>query len=1033
MRHRHLHGLITTALLMAACLAVAGNAVAAEQRPMRVLLCIADDASPSFGAYGCTWAKTPAIDRLAREGVAFDRAYTPTAKCSPSRAAILTGRYPWQLEAAANHNPFFPPQFKAFTETLADSGVAVDAAGKFWSPGVAKTADGKDRTWGIGPPGLSRPSQSAARYKQFLAGLPADKPAFFWFGSTNPHRPYARDAGLAAGKKPADIDRVPGYWPDDEIVRRDMLDYATRIEAFDAEVAALLDVLEASGQADKTIVIVTSDHGMPFPRVKGHCFEAAHRVPLIVRWPEKPGDRRVAEFVSFVDFAPTFLELFGIQPDASGMQPITGRSLASLVRGEKAVGVARDATIIGRERNDVEGRAGTPSGLGYPARGIREGRFLYVKNFAPDRWPCCDPDKGLTDTDPGPTKSFIAAAGQLDTYWKLCFGLRPAEELYDVEQDPDCVQNLAGDKAYAADRDRLEARLMAALREQQDPRVLGKGDQFDEYPAPPYGNGKKPWAKDSNPDRVHDVVIYGGTSAAVIAAIRAALLGADVVVVSPDKHLGGLTSGGLGYTDSGNTRAIGSLARQFYRRVWQHYQQPEAWKWQPRETFRALGQGVKRADAEDRSMWLFEPHVAEKIFDDWLAEHGIEVVREALLDRDRGVELASDSPAAPRIKAITTLGSPARPARRFAGKIFIDATYEGDLMAAAGVKWHVGREANSVYGEEWNGNQVGILHHGHHWKMPVDPFKEPGNPESGLLPLISADPPGTRGEGDKRVQAYCFRMCLTDHPANRVPFAKPAGYDPARYELLARTLAAGWRDVFGKFDAIPNRKTDTNNHGPFSFDHIGANEDYPEASYERRREIIADHTTYQQGLLWFLAHDQRVPADIRTRMLSWGLPKDEYGDNGHWSPQLYIREARRMIGDDVLTEHECLGTRAVKKPIGMGSYTLDSHNVRRYVTPDGTVQNEGDIGVHPKQPYKIGYGSLVPKKVECANLLVPVCLSASHIAYGSARMEPVFMLLGDAAANAAVLAARANAAVQDVDYASLRGLLEAQGQVLEIR
>jgi hypothetical protein len=447
---------------------------------------------------------------------------------------------------------------------------------------------------------------------------------------------------------------------------------------------------------------------------------------------------------------------------------------------------------------------------------------------------------------------------------------------------------------------------------------------------------------------------------------------------------------------------------------------------------------VKKDDTADNSMWLFEPHVAERILDEWLAEHGIEVVREARLDRERGVEImpATNDAAGPKItkiRSITTLAGPAGPGRRFAGKVFIDATYEGDLMAAAGVKYHVGREANAVYGEEWNGNQVGILHHSHFFAVPVDPFKTPGDPKSGLIPLVSPDPPGTRGEGDKRVQAYCFRMCLTDHPDNRQPFAKPPGYDPARYEVLARVLAAGWRDVFGKFDAIPNRKTDTNNHGPVSFDHIGANYDYPEASYERRREIIADHEQYQLGMLWFLASDERVPADIRTRMKQWGLPKDEYGDSGHWSPQLYIREARRMIGEDVLTEHECLGKREVKKPIGMGSYTLDSHNVRRYVTPEGTVQNEGDIGVKCPSPYHIGYGSLVPKREECANLLVPVCLSASHIAYGSARMEPVFMLLGDAAANAAVLAARAGSAVQDVDYASLRGLLEAQGQVLEIR
>jgi len=1024
----------TLSLAPGLCWAVVEEA--GTSAPVRVLFCIADDASPHFGAYGCTWAKTPAIDRLAQEGITFDRAYTPTAKCSPARAAILTGRYPWQLEAAANHNPFFPPNSMAFTEALADAGVAVGAAGKFWSPGVAQTADGADRTWGIGPPGLARSGEAASSYREFLAGLPPDKPAFFWFGSTNPHRPYARDAGLAAGKQLTDIDRVPAYWPDDEIVRRDMLDYATRIEAFDAEIAALLDVLDTSGQAKNTIVIVTSDHGMPFPRVKGHCFEAAHRVPLVVRLPaggREAGGRRVNDFVNFVDLAPTFLELFGIAAETSGMRPITGRSIVDLFEDRPVAGPPRDATFIGRERNDVNGRAGTPSGLGYPARGIREGNHLYVKNFAPDRWPCCDPDLGLTDTDPGPTKQFIAVAGQLDRFWNRCFGLRPAEELYDVEKDPDCLKNLAGDAAHVTVRSRLAERLMAALREQEDPRVLGKGDVFDQYPAPPSAKNRR--AKGADSGRTRDVVIYGGTSAAVIAAIRAALLGADVVIVSPDRHVGGLTSGGLGYTDSGNTRAIGGLAREFYRRVWKHYQQPEAWKWQPRDTFRGLGQGVKQADTADDSMWLFEPHVAERIFDEWLAEHEIEVVRDVRLDREHGVELvpAADGAAGPRIRAITMLAGPAGQARRFAGKVFIDATYEGDLMAAAGVRFHVGREANAVYGEEWNGNQVGILHHSHFFKVPVDPFKTPGDPQSGLIPLISADPPGTRGEGDKRVQAYCFRMCLTDHPDNRVPFAKPPGYDPARYEVLARVLAAGWRDVFNKFDAIPNRKTDTNNHGPVSFDHIGANEDYPEASYERRREIIADHERYQRGMLYFLAHDERVPADIRTRMRQWGLPKDEYDDNDHWSPQLYIREARRMIGADVLTEHECLGKREVKKPVGMGSYNLDSHNVRRYVTPEGTVQNEGDIQHRPPGPYHIGYGSLVPKRDECANLLVPVCLSASHIAYGSARMEPVFMLLGDAAANAAVLAARSGSAVQDVDYASLRGLLEAQGQVLEIK
>jgi hypothetical protein len=523
----------------------------------------------------------------------------------------------------------------------------------------------------------------------------------------------------------------------------------------------------------------------------------------------------------------------------------------------------------------------------------------------------------------------------------------------------------------------------------------------------------------------YDLVIYGGTSGAVAAAVQAKKMGKTVVVVSPDKHLGGLSAGGLGWTDTGDKSVIGGVARDFYHRIWQHYDRPESWRQQKKSDYGNRGQGTPAMDGENRTMWIFEPHAAEKVFEDLVREHQIPVLRDEWLDRAKGVKKSGA-----RITAITTLSG-----KTYTGKMFLDATYEGDLMAAAGIDYHVGRESRAQYGEELNGVQTGVLHHRHHFgvlKEKVSPYVVPGDPKSGVLPRISTAHPGEFGAADKKLQAYCFRMCLTDHPDNRVPIEKPAGYDPGTYELLARTFAAGWRDVFHKFDAIPNRKTDTNNHGPFSFDNIGANYDYPEASHERRREIVADHARYQLGLLWFLSHDDRVPADIRTKMQTWGLPRDEYADNGHWSPQLYIREARRMLGDDVLTEHECLGHRDVKKPIGMGSYTLDSHNVRRYVTPEGTVQNEGDIGVHPKQAYQIGYGSLVPKRAECTNLLVPVCLSSSHIAYGSARMEPVFMLLGDAAANAAVLAARAGSAVQDVDYPSLRGLLESQGQVLAL-
>ena len=533
-----------------------------------------------------------------------------------------------------------------------------------------------------------------------------------------------------------------------------------------------------------------------------------------------------------------------------------------------------------------------------------------------------------------------------------------------------------------------------------------------------------------------DLVIYGGTSAAVVAAVQAAAMGASVIVVSPDRHLGGLSSGGLGWTDGGKTGSIGGLAREFHRRVFRHYAADAAWKWRPRSALGTKGQGVGADEDGRRTMWLFEPHVAEKIFDDWLAGTNVVVVREALLDRD-AVVLETPAGGPPRIATITTLAAGTAPRRTYAGKVFIDATYEGDLMAAAKVSYHVGRESNATYGEEWNGNQVGVLHHGHHWKTPIDPYRVPGDPASGLLPRISADPPGVRGAGDRRVQAYCFRMCLTNVPENRVPFPRPEGYDPAQYELLARTLAGGWNELFGKFDPIPNGKTDTNNHGPFSTDNIGMNHDYPEASYERRREIVREHETYQQGLMWFLANDERVPAAIREKMSQWGLPKDEFIDNGHWPHQLYIREARRMVGEEVMTEHHTLSTQPVARPVGMGSYTLDSHNVRRYVIPaaDGRpamVQNEGDIGVKVPKPYAISYGCLVPKRVECANLLAPVCVSASHIAYGSIRMEPVFMILGQSAATAAVIAVREGLAVQDVPYDRLRERLLADGQVLEV-
>ena len=355
-------------------------------------------------------------------------------------------------------------------------------------------------------------------------------------------------------------------------------------------------------------------------------------------------------------------------------------------------------------------------------------------------------------------------------------------------------------------------------------------------------------------------------------------------------------------------------------------------------------------------------------------------------------------------------------------------------MAAAGVSFAVGREANSVYNETINGVQKDLRQHDHFFTSQISPYKIKGDPASGLLPRISAEPIAANGTGDKKIQAYCFRMCLTDSPENRIPFPKPEGYDPTQYGLLVRLFDSGWRDQFGKFDPAPNRKTDTNNHGPFSTDNIGFNYDYPEASYERRREIIKEHETYQKGLMYFMANDNQVPAEVREAMSKWGLPKDEFTDNANWSRQLYIREARRMVGQHVMTENDCLSKTDVKDSIGLGSYAMDSHHTQRYVTEANFVQNEGDAGGRIKQAYPISYRAIVPKTEEATNLLVPVALSASHIAYGSIRMEPVFMILGESAATAGSIAIDQSIDVQAVNYQrDLRPVLLKSGQVLEVK
>jgi hypothetical protein len=514
-----------------------------------------------------------------------------------------------------------------------------------------------------------------------------------------------------------------------------------------------------------------------------------------------------------------------------------------------------------------------------------------------------------------------------------------------------------------------------------------------------------------------DVVVYGDTSAAVVAALQVQRMGRSVLLIAPSARVGGLTTGGLGQTDIGNKQAIGGLAREFYRRVRSHYDDPKAWRWQGRTAYRDSGQ--TKTEAGEDTMWTFEPSAALAVMRAWLEEKHVPVVYRERLDLKNGVLKTG----------ARILGLRLESGRVIRGRMFIDATYEGDLLAGAGVAHIVGREGNATYGETYNGVQT-INAKTHQFLPGVDPYVRAGDPASGLLPGIDSTGPGEDGQGDRRVQAYCFRMCLTDHPDNRIPFQKPEGFEERDYELLLRNFEAGRKQVPWINSSMPNRKTDTNNASGFSTDFIGQNYDYPTADYALRAKIAERHRHYQQGLMWVLANHPRVPETVRREVSRWGLCRDEFTEGAGWQAQLYVREARRMIGEVVMTQHYCQGRAVATDPVGLAAYTMDSHSVQRYVDATGHVRNEGCVEIAGFPPYPISYRALVPKAAECENLLVPVCLSASHIAYGSIRMEPVFMVLGQSAATAAVLALEDGVAVQRIDYPKLKARLLADGQRL---
>ena len=537
----------------------------------------------------------------------------------------------------------------------------------------------------------------------------------------------------------------------------------------------------------------------------------------------------------------------------------------------------------------------------------------------------------------------------------------------------------------------------------------------------------------------HDLVVYGSSPAAIAAAVQAKRMGISCVVVSPETRIGGLTTGGLGQTDIGNKGAFGGIALDFYRAVAAYYKDPAHWTREKQEDYSPDGQCFGTKD--DSSMWTFEPHAALEILEGWEKRDGLEIVRGERLDRGPGGVTKKEG----RITAIRTLSG-----KVFEGRMFADATYEGDLLAAAGCSYAVGREANAVYGETINGFAPdGYGAEWHSFAYGVDPYVKKGDPSSGLLPGVEPfDAKLKSGDGDKRVQAYCFRMCLTDDPENRIPFAKPANYDERMYELAFRNyerIGRRLKDMPWINSRMPNRKTDTNNRSAFSTDFIGGSWRWPEASYEEREQILKAHLDYQKGLMWTLANHPRIPAKVRDEVSKWGTCKDEFTDGlgDGWQRQLYVREARRLVGDYVMTEHNCRGTVVAPRPVALGAYGMDSHHVCRIVGSDGYVRNEGnveDYSKHPKSsgkdferlsPYGVDYGAIIPKRAECGNLFVPVCLSASHIAFGSIRMEPVFFALGQVAGTAAAIALREACAVQDVPYAQLRARLLADGQVLE--
>ena len=1026
-----------------ALLSITAALHAADSARPNVIVILADDMGiDSVSALNDKMGlKTPAIDQLMREGMSFTDAHSTSGVCSPTRYSVLAGRYNWRSRLKRGivgkwGRPLIEARRLTLPEMFRANGYDTACIGK-WHLGWHWPKKGGGTT--------EKPGE--IDFTAAVKGGPNDHGFDYYYGDDVPNwPPYAwREndrvlgeittrmkagimAGVSSGPAVADWDfravlaeytkgwcqyirertdqqrpfflYAPMPSPHTPIAphadfrgRSKVSEYADFLIQTDSAVGAMMRALQETKQADDTLVIFTCDNGTS-PKAnfaeldaagvhlnehwrgwKADAYEGGHRVPFIVRWPGQiePGTRS-EQTITLADIMATCADVVGYELPADAAEDSV--SLLPTLQDEDTRQPLHELVV----HHSVSGHFA-----------VRKGKWKLLLCRGSGGW--------------SPPREDAARKQNL-----------PPVQLYNLHENPKETTNLQ------ADYPQVVQQLTADLRQviQQGRSTPGPKQPNHAgatwWPGLPWTKSQKEQAARKTPQAVfdsfadepiYDIVVYGDSSGAVTAAVAAKRQGRSVILVSPTRFLGGMSASGLGATDFlGKRSTFGGIASEFYDAI-------------------AAAYGKKNVRS-------FEPHVGRRVFDKLVAEADVPVVFNEKLNRETGVKMDGR-----RIVSITTLSG-----KTYRGRMFIDATYVGDLMAAAGVTYTVGREAENKYGENLAGVRRGDAKPRAHYTQgdkdhfikEVDPYITPGDPSSGLLPFVFQIDNLTNGQGDRKIQAYNYRVCLTTGPKLRIPIEKPAGYREIDHELLLRNFEAGDHRVPALIEPLAGlgSKVDWNSMHAVGSDYAGANWEYPEASYPRRREIEAAHQTYIRGFLWTLANSQRVPAGIRKQVSAYGLPRDEFTDNGGWPYMIYIREARRMVSDYVMTQQDCQAKRAAADPVGLGSFGMDSHVVQYYVNEKGHVRRDGTIWRVPPKPYGISYRSIVPRKGECENLLVPVCLSASHVAHGSIRMEPVFMVLGQSAATAAGVALDDGVGVQEVAYTVLRERLEADRQIVHL-